>query len=190
PDPARSLAGTAPPRATERGLGERTLEGSPGLADQAAAGGRLSPPRRALVPGGREDHRRQRGRGAARIFGRPRRASREARQARPERSLPMTTHPLHALTLVDPHVQRRLHARLAQAAGAAGLLDVAYRTLDTPVGALLLAATPRGLVRIAFRVEGHDAVLERLAHAISPRILRAPARLDRAARELDEYFAG
>lgn len=102
----------------------------------------------------------------------------------------MTTYPLHALSLVDPDVQRRLHARLAQAAGAAGLLDVAYRTLDTPVGALLLAATPKGLVRIAFRVEGHDAVLERLAREISPRILRAPARLDRAARELDEYFAG
>jgi methylated-DNA-[protein]-cysteine S-methyltransferase len=102
----------------------------------------------------------------------------------------MTIHLFHSLPLADDETQRRLHARLARAAGAAGLLDVAYRTLDTPVGALLLAATPKGLVRIAFRNEGHDVVLERLAREVSPRILHAPARLDRAAHELDEYFAG
>ena len=72
---------------------------------------------------------------------------------------------------------------------AAGLLDVAYRTVDTPVGTLLLAATAVGLVRVAFDVEGHDAVLARLADTLSPRILRAPARLDAAARQIDEYFA-
>ena len=32
----------------------------------------------------------------------------------------------------------------------AGLLDVAYATVDSPVGTLLLAATPRGLVRVAY----------------------------------------
>lgn len=98
--------------------------------------------------------------------------------------------PFHAIPLTDDDANRRLHRRLVDAADAAGLLDIAYRTLDTPVGTLLLAATPKGLVRIAFRVEGHDLVLERLAHDVSPRILRAPARLDRAAREIDEYFAG
>jgi len=102
----------------------------------------------------------------------------------------MTSRLFHDLPLADEDAQRRLHARLAEAAGAAGLLDVAYRTLDTPVGALLLAATPKGLVRIAFRIEGEDAVLERLAREVSPRILCAPARLDRAAREIEEYFAG
>ena len=72
-----------------------------------------------------------------------------------------------------------------------GLLDVAYRTLDSPVGPLLLAATPAGLVRVAFTtVEEPDAVLEALAGAVSPRVLEAPARLDAVARELDEYFAG
>ena len=70
------------------------------------------------------------------------------------------------------------------------MLDVAYRTIDSPVGALLLAATERGLVRVAYAIEGHDAVLQRLAAEVSPRILLAPARLDAAARELDEYFAG
>jgi methylated-DNA-[protein]-cysteine S-methyltransferase len=82
-----------------------------------------------------------------------------------------------------------LRARLADRAAAADLLDVAYRTLDTPVGLLLLAATERGLVRVAYPGEDHDRVLDHLASRISPRVLRAPARLDPAARELDEYFA-
>ena len=83
----------------------------------------------------------------------------------------------------------RLHDRLSAAAEPAGLLDVAYRTLDTPVGTLLLAATAVGLVRVAFDVEDHDAVLARLADQLSPRILRSPARLDPVARQIDEYFA-
>ncbi|MBO0676934.1 methylated-DNA--[protein]-cysteine S-methyltransferase [Mycolicibacterium sp. S2-37] len=83
----------------------------------------------------------------------------------------------------------RLHARLAADAEAEGLLDVAYRTLDTPVGTLLLAATPAGLVRVAFDVEDHAAVLATLALRLSPRILHARPRLDPIARQLDEYFA-
>ncbi|MGP8000197.1 MAG: methylated-DNA--[protein]-cysteine S-methyltransferase [Streptosporangiaceae bacterium] len=85
---------------------------------------------------------------------------------------------------------RALHGRLAAQADAAGLLDVAYRTVDTPVGRLLLAATPAGLVRVAFASEDHDTVLAALATQISPRILNAPQRLDDVARELDEYFSG
>ncbi|HKV11822.1 MAG TPA: methylated-DNA--[protein]-cysteine S-methyltransferase [Thermoanaerobaculia bacterium] len=91
---------------------------------------------------------------------------------------------------VDEETNRRLHQRLVDAASSAGLLDVAYRTLDTPVGALLLAATPKGLVRVAYAREDHGLVLERLARDVSPRILQAPARLDVVAREIDEYFAG
>ena len=83
-----------------------------------------------------------------------------------------------------------LHDRLVAAAQADGLLDVAYRTLDTPVGTLLLAATEQGLVRVAYDVEGHDTVLAALADRVSPRVLAAPGRLDLVARELDEYFAG
>ena len=80
---------------------------------------------------------------------------------------------------------------LADAAAAAGLLDVAYATLDSPVGRLLLATTPRGLVRIAY-VDHTDeaAALEQLAAKVSPRMLAAPRRLDEPRRELDEYFAG
>ncbi|MCT1591459.1 methylated-DNA--[protein]-cysteine S-methyltransferase [Kocuria palustris] len=83
-----------------------------------------------------------------------------------------------------------LRSRLSAQAGERGLVDVAYRTLETPVGPLLLAATETGLVRVAFEREGFDAVLESLAQRISPRVLEAPRRLDAAAVELDEYFEG
>ena len=88
----------------------------------------------------------------------------------------------------DPDTLDELKRRLEMAAEAEGLLDVAYTTVDSPVGALLLAATPKGLVRVAYAIEDHDHVLDTLAQRISPRVLRAPKRLDTAARELDEYF--
>jgi methylated-DNA-[protein]-cysteine S-methyltransferase len=72
-----------------------------------------------------------------------------------------------------------------------GLLDVAYATVDSPLGPLVVAATPRGLVRLAYtgsRDEGE--VVEDLAGKLSPRILEAPERLDDVRRELDEYFEG
>jgi methylated-DNA-[protein]-cysteine S-methyltransferase len=83
-----------------------------------------------------------------------------------------------------------LYARLAAQADEDGLLDVAYRTLDTPVGTLLLAATSSGLVRIAYEREGLDAVLRSLAGKISPRILETRQRFDEVARQLEEYFDG
>ncbi len=91
---------------------------------------------------------------------------------------------------VDADAERRLHDRLSAAAERAGILDVAYRTLDTPVGPLLLAATEAGLVRVAYTREGHERVLEQLATRVSPRVLLAPRRLEPAAREIEEYFAG
>lgn len=84
----------------------------------------------------------------------------------------------------------RLQTRVACESSARRLLDVAYRTIDSPLGTLLLAATPEGLVRVAFEREGHDAVLARLAGDVSPRVLRWPGRLDEAARQLEDYFAG
>jgi len=81
---------------------------------------------------------------------------------------------------------RRLCAYLA----AEGLADVSYATADSPFGPLLLAATGRGLVRVAFPEEDADSVLEGLARRISPRIVETPAPLDPARRELEEYFAG
>jgi methylated-DNA-[protein]-cysteine S-methyltransferase len=91
---------------------------------------------------------------------------------------------------IDPEHIHRLREQLAASARAEDLLDVAYRTVDSPIGQLLLAATEVGLVRVAFASEDSEAVLQALSDRISPRILRAPARLEPAARELDEYFAG
>lgn len=90
----------------------------------------------------------------------------------------------------DERTLERLRARLVSSATSDGLLDISYRHLDTPVGDLLIAATRRGLVRIAYARENHDEVLRQLAERISPRILLAPARLDQAAHELDDYFIG
>ncbi len=80
---------------------------------------------------------------------------------------------------------------LSGPAARAGLLDVAYATCPSPVGDLLLAATPAGLVRIAY-LDGDslDGVLTGLARRVSPRVLSSPRRLDAPRRELEEYFAG
>ena len=81
---------------------------------------------------------------------------------------------------------RRLSGRIA----AERLADVSYASLDSPFGKLTAAVTERGLVRLAFPEEDLDAVLERLAARISPRIVEAPAAPDPLRRELEEYFAG
>lgn len=93
-------------------------------------------------------------------------------------------------TDATPDEMTELRTRLAAAAQRDGVLDVAYRILDSPVGPLLVAATEAGLVRVAYASENHDAVLQSLSDRVSPRVLNAPARLDTVARELGEYFDG
>ena len=97
---------------------------------------------------------------------------------------------LSVLSPGEGNLPATLRTRLADDAEAAEILDVAYRTIDTHIGTLLIAATDRGLVRVAFEVQGHDQALEDLATRVSPRILRAPRRLDTAAREIEEYLIG
>ena len=89
----------------------------------------------------------------------------------------------------DEQELEELHDRLVAEAARRELLDLAYRTVDSPVGPLLVAATPAGLVRVAFASEQHDHVLDQLASSVSPRILRSGRGTDDAARQLDEYFA-
>jgi len=81
---------------------------------------------------------------------------------------------------------------LTEAFASAGLLDVVYTVADSPVGRLLLAGTPRGLVRVAYVADeaDEDRLLGDLAARVSPRVLAAPAKLDPVRRELDEFFAG
>ena len=78
----------------------------------------------------------------------------------------------------------------AALAAEAGLVDVAYRRVDGPLGSLLIAATRRGVVRLAFPEEQEDAVLEELSERVSPRLVEAPALVDEPVRQLDEYLAG
>lgn len=95
-----------------------------------------------------------------------------------------------AITMPTPAHLDGLRARLAVDADTEGLLDIAYRTVDSPFGPLLVAATTHGVVRVAFEREGHDRVLDQLAGTVSPRMLRSGRRTDAVARQLDEYFAG
>jgi methylated-DNA-[protein]-cysteine S-methyltransferase len=86
-------------------------------------------------------------------------------------------------------VSHELDRRFRAAAAAQGLLDVAYDLADSPVGRLLVAATPRGLCRITFDPEP-ERELDALARRFGPRVLRSPKPLRRVRRELDEYFEG
>ena len=79
---------------------------------------------------------------------------------------------------------------IAHRAAEAGLLDVSYGELDSPLGPLLIAATPKGLVRLAYPDEQRDAVLEDLSRKLSPRLLESSERLDGVRRRLDDYFEG
>ncbi len=80
--------------------------------------------------------------------------------------------------------------RFVRLAEERGLLDVAYAIEDSPHGPLLLAATPKGLVKLGLPNQDDEGILEELASKVSPRVLESPARLDPARRELESYFAG
>ena len=81
--------------------------------------------------------------------------------------------------------------RLRDRALDEGLVSVAYGRAESPFGDLLVASTGRGVVRVGFlHTESEEAVVAELAEKLSPRVLHAPARVDDARRQLDEYFAG
>jgi methylated-DNA-[protein]-cysteine S-methyltransferase len=104
--------------------------------------------------------------------------------------------PVNDIETALKEVAGRLSARapadaLAERAAAEGLLDVAYAHVDSPLGPIMVAATPRGLVRLSYsEFRDDDATLADLARRVSPRVLEAPARLAAVRRELDEYFEG
>ena len=98
---------------------------------------------------------------------------------------------LRMSTPVDPARLERLRRSLAVRAGDAGLVDVAFEHHASPLGPLLLGATPQGLVRVGLPGESEEVVLDELAARVSARVLRvALAPLDCARRQLDEYFEG
>lgn len=79
--------------------------------------------------------------------------------------------------------------RFADRAAASWSTDLAYATLASPLGELLLVASPRGLAIVHYADRGIEAPLAEIAATRSPRILASTARLDPWRRELDEYFA-
>ena len=102
----------------------------------------------------------------------------------------MNTNELKRLAAGDDGRARELADRVAAGAAGRGLLDVAVGEVDSPIGRLLVAVTPRGLARVAFEDEDRDGVLAELASRLSPRILESAAVTDDARRELEEFFAG
>jgi methylated-DNA-[protein]-cysteine S-methyltransferase len=90
----------------------------------------------------------------------------------------------------DPGDAAAAARRTAERAAEAGTADVSYALEPSPLGDLLVAATPRGLVSLNYEDGRLDALLERLAEGVSPRVVEAPTQLDDVRRELDEYFAG
>jgi methylated-DNA-[protein]-cysteine S-methyltransferase len=96
-----------------------------------------------------------------------------------------------ALRTPPPADARAAVRRAIARAEAEDLVDVAYARVDSPLGPLVAAATPHGLVRLAYEDfnGGLDAVLDHLALRVSPRVLEAPARLDEVRRQLDDFFA-
>jgi methylated-DNA-[protein]-cysteine S-methyltransferase len=92
----------------------------------------------------------------------------------------------------DPDLEAAAAAtrRAAERAGADWQADVAYALEPSPLGDLLVAVTPRGLINVSYEDGRLEALLDRLADRVSPRVVEAPARLDALRRELDEYFAG
>jgi methylated-DNA-[protein]-cysteine S-methyltransferase len=83
-----------------------------------------------------------------------------------------------------------LNERLLARADREGLIDVAYATMDSPYGELLVAATNRGVVKLSLPAYTQESALEEVSAGISPRILEIPKRLDPVRRELDAYFEG
>ena len=86
-------------------------------------------------------------------------------------------------------VPASLDERFRSRAAAERLLDVAYDVEETPLGPLLLAATPRGVCRISYDGDAEER-LEELARLHGARVLRSRRPLDPLRRELADYFEG
>jgi methylated-DNA-[protein]-cysteine S-methyltransferase len=97
------------------------------------------------------------------------------------------------LTIATEEAERRSRDAAERFRGAAfddGLVDVAVGTVDSPVGELFVAVTPRGVASISFDGMDRDRLMARFARELSPRVVAAARATDDVRRELDEYFRG
>ena len=92
------------------------------------------------------------------------------------------------MTVAHDETVRRSLERFRGLAEGEGLVEVAFTTMDTPIGRLLLASTHAGLVRVAF-AEEVDAALVELSGSLSPRLLEMPRRLHGVHDQIDRYFS-
>ena len=81
-------------------------------------------------------------------------------------------------------------SRFVEAALGSRAVDVAMGSVESPVGELYVAVTPKGLARVAFASEDRDEVVAELGERLSPRILESKRATDEVRRELEEYFQG
>jgi methylated-DNA-[protein]-cysteine S-methyltransferase len=110
---------------------------------------------------------------------------------------PITDKQLERMLRTGPSggdLERAVSGVLARA-GRDGLIDVAYASVESPFGELIVARTERGVVKVALPSHrgsrlSADQVLEELARVVSPRVLESPGRLDEERRELEAYFEG
>jgi methylated-DNA-[protein]-cysteine S-methyltransferase len=89
------------------------------------------------------------------------------------------------MTSVSPELDTRFRSTAAEA----GLLDVAYDVVESPLGELFVGISDRGLCVISYEAEP-DLQVERLARGFGSRVLRSPRPVDPARRQLVEYFEG
>jgi methylated-DNA-[protein]-cysteine S-methyltransferase len=87
---------------------------------------------------------------------------------------------------VTARVQARLRGALAQAKAAPLYYDVAP---NTPIGAVYVAVSERGLLAVRFGVD-ERAFTEALRRQTGQAPERSPQRAGRAARQVAEYLAG
>jgi len=80
--------------------------------------------------------------------------------------------------------------RLLARAKKEGLATVGYDRLESPLGPLWVAITPKGVATIHYGAEPPESELRRLVRVYGPGIVPDHRRSGPLARELDQYFRG
>ena len=96
-------------------------------------------------------------------------------------------------TLVEQRLQTTIPSSPPMRPPTFDSADVSYVVEDTAVGRILFARYEIGALVASLYVgddEAVDTFLDRIARAVSPRVLRRPGALDDARRQFDDFLAG
>ena len=91
---------------------------------------------------------------------------------------------------MTPPLPAHLLDSLAAAAVAEGLADAVFTRVATPLGRLLVAQGPAGVVRIGFPEEPEDRLLAEVAGLLGPRVVASDAELALTTDALSAYLEG